>query len=76
VSGLQRELAVVESTIDEIEPMLEGLGPELQGAILADLTSTWLSGFHGVDTADSMKIRREMLDTHMGFVWQMVERLR
>lgn len=29
-----------------IEPLLAGKGPEVQGAVLVDLTATWLAGHH------------------------------
>jgi hypothetical protein len=29
-----------------IKPMLKGKGPEMQGAVLAELVATWLAGHH------------------------------
>ena len=29
---------------EKIQPMLRGLGPDVQGAVLADLVSLWLAG--------------------------------
>jgi hypothetical protein len=38
-------LKVHKRTCDKIARLLVGLGPEVQGCILADLTATWLVGF-------------------------------
>ena len=54
---------------EKIGPMLHGLGPELQGGVLADLVATWLSGFQG-SNADA--IRAEMLDALMAMVRELV----
>jgi hypothetical protein len=36
----------IESVSDDIKPLLSGLGPEIQGAVLANLTALWIAGFH------------------------------
>ena len=57
---------------DQIKPMLHGLGPEVQGAILAELVSIWLTG-HAPD------IRRIVLTQWLGIVVELTavnERMR
>ena len=46
----------------QIAPMLHGLGPDVQGAVLADLTATWLSGFQ---EANAEAQRTEILEAHI-----------
>lgn len=54
-----------------IEPFLHGIGFATQGAILADLTATWLAGVQG--PADIVKqMRREMIAAHMKMVEEMI----
>jgi hypothetical protein len=54
------ELTVISlAVVAEIEPLLHGLGPYIQAAILADLTATWLAGVQG---SDAQEVREELLD--------------
>lgn len=55
----------IEETSNAIRPLLAGLGPEIQGSVLADLTSMWLAGFQGPD-AEIM--RQELLQAHIALV--------
>jgi hypothetical protein len=43
----ERDVALVLARADQICPLLAGLGPRLQSAILADLVARWLCGYHG-----------------------------
>jgi hypothetical protein len=45
--------------------MLRGLGPDIQGAVLADLLATWLAGIQGPDAEAA---RDELLEAHIRLV--------
>lgn len=54
---------------------LTGLGPEVQGAVLADLVATWLAGHMPMseDERPSVdKIRKELFDDWCTVMWQCV----
>lgn len=61
-----------EGLIAEIEPMLHGRDPGVQGAILADLLATWLRGFHPPEAREVFRDRLygmvdmlvDLTDTH------------
>ena len=61
--SLAREASVISN---KIEPMLAGLDPRVQGAVLADLLATWLAGFprHG---------RELMLQAHLEGMRPLIE---
>lgn len=52
-----------------IHPLLKGLEPEIQGAVLADLVATWLGAFRG---PDRMKIREELLNMHINLIGELL----
>lgn len=56
---------LIADKVDEIRPMLTGLGPEVQSAILADLVSMYLVGLPPA-------IREEFLDMLLDLVRQLV----
>jgi hypothetical protein len=60
--------AIIEAIVEKIRPHLAGIGPELQGAVLADLTSMWLASFQG---PAARKLRRDLLAKHV----EMIKRL-
>jgi hypothetical protein len=39
-----RKLAMARGVIEEIKPLLRGWGPEVQGAVLAELAALWIAG--------------------------------
>jgi hypothetical protein len=43
----ERDVALVLARVDRICPLLAGLGPAVQSAILADLVARWLAGHRG-----------------------------
>jgi hypothetical protein len=43
----ERDVALVLARVDSICPLLAGLGPRVQSAILADLVARWLAGHRG-----------------------------
>jgi hypothetical protein len=55
----------VFTIVAEIKPLLAGQGPDVQGAVLAELLGLWLAG-HRPDTRD------ELLALHLQFVEQLV----
>jgi hypothetical protein len=50
----------------KIHPLLRGIGPEIQGAVLAELTSLWLAGHHP-------DVRDEMWTMHQLAVWDLLQ---
>ena len=58
----------------KIMPILEGHGPDVQGAVLADLLSLWLAGQivlddnGGIDREQTVKMREDMLALHIEHV--------
>lgn len=64
ISAEQADLALKKA--GEIAPLLSGLGPFVQGAVLADLTSRWLTGW-------PPHLREIALDGHVGLVKRLVE---
>jgi hypothetical protein len=58
----------------KIMPVLEGQGPDVQGAVLADLLSLWLAGQivlddkGEIDRVQTLKMREEMLTLHIEHV--------
>lgn len=54
---------------ETIGPILRGLGPDVQGAVLADLVATWLAGFQG-EGAEGL--RRDLLAAHISLVRELI----
>ena len=55
----------VASIVEQIRPLLAGLGCEIQGAVLADLLAMWLAGHIGEHEAE---LREELLACHIACV--------
>jgi hypothetical protein len=53
-----REAAAI---IDRIRPLLAGHSPEVQGAVIADLTAIWLAGHHVAGDEDATRKMRDAL---------------
>ena len=66
-------VADVQACVERIRPLLAGLDPGVQGAILADLLATWLAGheFKG-DAAVTRVLRRDLLASHIEHVRKLV----
>jgi hypothetical protein len=59
---------------DKIAALLSGLGPEVQGGILADMVSRWLAGHMLIDEPGSVeveKLRKEVLVNWLKLVFKM-----
>jgi hypothetical protein len=59
----------------QIEPLLAGLGPDVQGAILANLTSMWLVGHMSEnhdDHATTAAVREKILGLHIEAVRDLI----
>jgi hypothetical protein len=52
-----------------IRPLLRGFPAEIQGAVLAELTSMWLAGHMGPG-AD--RVREELLDMHVTMIRDLI----
>lgn len=60
---------LVAEVSQSIMPMLGGLGPDVQAAVLADLVATWLAGFQG-EGAEGL--RRDLLKMHVDQVRKLI----
>jgi len=54
------------ATSAKIQPLLKGLGPDIQGAVLADLLSIWLAGF-------PEEMREDVLTLHIEQMRPLIE---
>jgi hypothetical protein len=57
---------MVAQMTDRMKDMLAGFPPDVQGAILADLTAIWLAGH-------APSIRDELYSEHVRLIWPLVE---
>jgi hypothetical protein len=62
ISATAREASRLSALI---QPLLHGRGPELQGAVLADLLAMFIAGHHP-------GLREEILQMHLGAVRELV----
>lgn len=53
--GIAHSMAVL-AIVDQIKPLLAGKSPELQGAVIIELTSLWLAGHPKDMRADLLEI--------------------
>ena len=70
---MREDVAKAAELIDEIGGLLWGYGPDMQGAILADLLAMWLAG-HLVpgDKAATKKAREALLQEHIKCVRELI----
>lgn len=59
------ESKAVRDLVEQIEPILHGHPPDIQGAVLGDLVSTWLDGHHP-------GLRERVLQMHIKYVRDLV----
>jgi hypothetical protein len=57
---------MVAQMTDRMKSLLVGFPPDVQGAMLADLTAIWLAGH-------APQIRRVIYDQHAAMIWPLVE---
>jgi hypothetical protein len=64
--------AAADALMDCIAPILAGRSPELQGAVIADMTAIWLAG-HRVegDRAEGDLLRERLLRLHAKHVHEL-----
>lgn len=63
----------VPPIVAKIKPLLAGLPPVIQSAVLADLLAMWLAGHHVPGDAEAtLEIRAELLAKHCQLVRQLV----
>jgi hypothetical protein len=67
VSLTSDEVELIQERTYEIGLLLHGIGPVIQGAILADLLAIWLAGHFG-----SNGMREQLLNDHIRTVWQLI----
>jgi hypothetical protein len=58
-------LETAQRLVGQIRPLLAGLPPEVQGAVLADLTAIWLAGHAGF-------LRGELLDMQVATIRRLI----
>lgn len=58
-------MAACEAIVDRIKPLLGGHHPQIQGMVLAELTSIWLGGH-------PLEVREALLDVHCSGVRELV----
>lgn len=56
MTGNAQALKDVQRLVKQIMPILRGKGPDVQGAVLADLASLWVAGHAPVIRDDVMKM--------------------
>ena len=73
--GLDREQPTPDEVLavaERIKPILANHHPTLQGAVLAELLSIWIAGHVADTSANSAKLRREMLKMHVEQVRKLI----
>lgn len=65
-------LAEVEAVSNSVRPLLAGRGSAVQGAVLADLLATWLSGHFAENQEATAKLREKFLAMHIEAVRELV----
>jgi hypothetical protein len=68
------EVEELELTVAKIKPILAGLEPRMQSAILAALLALWIVG-HSVaeDAEETWRLRTQLLTQHAQLVAQLVK---
>lgn len=60
------DVKLVARVVGEIRPLLAGKPPEVQGAVLADLTAMWIAGHRSPgDREMQFAMREALLELHM-----------
>ena len=60
----------VEAIVEAVRPLLSGFSPDIQGAVLADLTAMWLAGHVG---PGARALREELLEIHVKMIHDLIE---
>lgn len=50
-------IAKSDAAVEQVKPLLGGLGPAVQGAVVAELAALWIAGHQ-------RELREEMMDLH------------
>lgn len=73
---IDTEIAVTRQTICQIRPLLAGLPPYLQGAVLSELLALWLAGHYAPDNPeDTAQFRADLLEMHIRLVKQLIPKI-
>lgn len=74
--GIDVRVDRVSEIVRSIAPLLAGEPPEIQGAVLAELTAVWVWGHQveGESTSSetTKKYRQQMLDAHVTLVSRLI----
>ena len=57
----EKRLKTIDQTLRKINPHLQGKGPEVQGAVLADLVAMYFAGHHPSIRQDAIAIWTAMM---------------
>lgn len=68
------EIKKATKVAERIYPMLRGIHPTVQGAIVADLVAMWIAG-HVVegDPKDTDRLRKFLMEQHIKLVVQLIK---
>jgi hypothetical protein len=66
---LPEEMKLIKQRTARFEELLHGLEPAVVGAILADLTATWLAGFQGEEID---RVREQLLKFHVKHIRDLI----
>ena len=66
---IDERAVMVDQICAAIAPLLRGFPPEVQGAVLAELTAMWLAGHMG---GDAVRYREELLDMHITTIRKLI----
>jgi hypothetical protein len=64
--------ARADALLLRIQPLLAGHGPELQGAVIADLAAIWVGGHRCSDPAEERQMHQDLLALHCEHVHELV----
>lgn len=57
-TGTSDKAEIIMAVVETVRPILAGLGPDIQGAVIADLLAIWLAGH-------SPALRDDLLEWHI-----------
>ena len=66
---IDERAVMVDQICAAIAPLLRGFPPEVQGAVLSELTAVWLAGHMG---GDAVRYREELLDAHIATIRDLI----
>jgi len=62
---LHEQARAVSALVNAVAPILASKDPSIVGAILADLTATWIAGHRAATKEETDRMRDELLTMHI-----------